>query len=59
MGWPNNLTCSRKQSAGIPTEVAVSLQASFRLFMACSLIILLVNLHTIGLGEKVAFLLGT
>ena len=31
----------------------------FRLFMACSLIILLVNLQTIGLGPGIAFRLGT
>ena len=59
MRWSNNLTSSKEQSAGIPTEVAVTLQASFRLFMTCSLIILLVNLQTFGLGPGIAFRLGT
>ena len=59
MRWSNKLTFSNEQSAGIPTEVAVTLQASFRLFMTCSLIILLVNMQTIGLGPGIAFPLGT
>ena len=59
MRWSNNLMFSEEQSAGIPTEVAVTLQASFRLFMNCSLIILPVNLQTIGLGPGIAFRLGT
>ena len=59
MRWSNKLTFSKEQSAGTPTEVAVTLQASFRLFMTCSLIILLVNMQTIGLGPGIAFRLGT
>ena len=59
MRWLSNLTFSKEQSAGIPTEVAVTLKALFRLFMTCSLIILLVNLQTIGLGPGIAFRLGT
>ena len=54
MRWSNNLTFSKEQLAGIPTEVAVTLQASFCLFMTCSLIILLLNLQTIGLGPGIA-----
>ena len=55
----NKLTFSKEQSAGIPTEVAVTLHASFRLFMTCSLIIPLVNMQTIDLGPGIAFRLGT
>ena len=58
MRWSNNLTSSKEQSARIPTEVAVTLQASFPLFMTCFLIVLLVNLQTIGLGPGIAFRLG-
>ena len=54
----NKFTSSKEQSAGIPTEVAVSLQALFRLFMTCSLIILLINLHTVCLESEDAFYFG-
>ena len=54
----NKFTSSKEQSAGIPTEVAVSLQASFRSFMTCSLIILLINLHTVCFEPEDAFYFG-
>lgn len=54
----SNKFTSSKESAGIPTEVAVSLQASFRSFMTCSLIILLINLHTVCFEPEDAFYFG-
>ena len=59
MRWSNNLTFSKEQSAGIATEVAVTLLALFRLSKSCSLIILLLNLQTIGFGTGIAFRLET
>ena len=56
--WSNSLTFSKEQLDGSPIELADTLQASFRAFITCSFIILLVNLQTIGRGPEVAILVG-